>query len=213
MEIEKRVLYLRVSQIKSLDDILTSSDKIIEYINQDQSAAVVFSLTEEPQSDEATREMFAHFVLGLPAVTAAVSHDFSGFSLEFLTLFDKLISEQECLINNLPVSNSYGTDFMKRYRIVAGRKSAYDLKKYLSGNCRQSIRLPNVTIPDYEGSLQEKTDMYINDLFKDKTDFEVNSIAACFVKARRGGKAAFNEESIRFYALIKRKSEEYAGGK
>ncbi len=214
MIIEKKEFYLRVSQIASLDDILYSSDKIKENIDQLQSAVVVFSFTEEPKSDEKSRDTFAHFVFGLSAVTVAESNNFSGFSFEFLTLFDKLISAEKCTINNISASQSYGTDFMKRYRIVYGRKAAYDLKKYISDCSGQSFTLSCITVPEYEGSIQEKTDMYLNSLFKEKTEFQINSIAACFIKARKEGTAAaLNEESIRFYSLVKRISEEHTDGK
>ncbi len=214
MKIEEKVFYLRVSEIKSLDDILSSSEKIEKHIGDSQSAAVVFSFKYEPDADEITRSRFALFLTGLSAVTVAESKDFSGFSLEFLTLFDKAVSEHECSINSKRISHDYGTDLMHRYELICGRKEAYNLKKFFSGSDGQSYRLPFVTVPDYEGSIEKKTDQFLNNLFNDKTAFEAVSIAACFVKARTEGTvSALNEESIRFYSLVNIKNGGCRDGK
>lgn len=135
------------------------------------------------------------------ALTVIAGDNLSAIPNDILAKFDLRITETPT-----PITNAEGIDNFT-CAAVCGENSAY---QYSRGG---DISNDFFTILSGEGDFHAKTMQYLESLSKDKDDFQLYSLAACFRAARSGStEAVFAQESMQFYRLMQRKSKEASNG-
>ncbi len=135
------------------------------------------------------------------ALTVIAGKNLSAIPNYILAKFDLRITETPT-----PITNAEGID-NSACAAICGENSAY---KYSQGG---NISDDFFTILSGEVDFHEKTIQYLELLAKDKDDFQLYSLAACFRAARSGStKAVFEQESMQFYRLMQHKSKEASNG-
>ncbi len=136
-----------------------------------------------------------------PALTVIAGENLSAISNNILAKFDLRITETP-----ISITNTYAVD-NSECTALYGENSAY---KYSRGD---DISNDFFTILSDSGDFREKTMQYLESIAKEKDEFQMYSLAACFRTVRSGSdEAVFEQESLQFYRLMQRKLKEAQSG-
>jgi len=211
MKIEKNENYIRISSFSSIDDLLSVKADISENLKASDVSAVSFVFPEN-FSCEKTDEDFSEFILGLQALTVAQISDPEKCVPEMLLLFDRVVSERKYIIKREMIASGISARTSELYRLRMGRKDAWDLRCFAEDESRSEMET-RMTVFAECGEGQEPSDAYLAGIFNEKSSYQNRVLASCFVSGRINGIQSVSEkESIGFFNLIQKKSEEMAVG-
>lgn len=210
MKKEKNENYIRISSVKSLDDILSVKADISCDLAGSDVSAVSFIFPDD-FCFEGDVSGFSEFITGLPVITAAQIPDPEKAGFDILVLFDRVISENDFYAERESLLRA-DKKTLDLYRMRCGRNKAYELEKFLSDpdESRFDTGLTLNVSPE-DGA--EPSDIYLSGIFKDKSSYQNKIIASCFAAARlEGSDSVYRKESEGFFKLVKRKAEEISLG-
>lgn len=182
--------------IAQYSDIDGASDFIGELRSVKAPVVVLFADNLSELSDSESE-----ILKNCPALTVIAGENLSAISNNILSKFDLRITETP-----IPITNTDGAD-NPECAALCGENSAY---KYSRGD---DIGNDFFTILSDSGDFCEKTVQYLDSLAKEKDEFQLYALAACFRAARSAStEDVFEQESLQFYRLMQRKSKEAQNG-
>jgi len=211
MKIEKNENYIRISSFSSIDDLLSVKADISENLESSDVSAVSFVFPEN-FSCERPGEDFSEFILGLNALTVAQISEPEKCGPEMLLLFDRVVSESRYIIKREMISAGISSRTSELYRLRMGRKDAWELRCFAEDESRSELET-RMTVSAECADGQELSDAYLAGIFSEKSSYQNKVLASCFVSGRINGIQSVSEkESIGFFNLVQKKSEEMAVG-
>lgn len=207
MKIEKNENYIRISSFSSIEDLLSVKADISENLKASDVSAVSFVFPEDFSCEKAGED-FSEFILGLKALTVAQISDPEKCGLEMLLLFDRVVSDRKYIIKREMISSGISSRTSELYRLRMGKKDAWDLKCFAEDENSSELETRITVCAECEEG-QEPSDAYLTGIFNEKSSYQNRVLASCFVNGRINGiQAVLDEESIGFFNLVQKKSEE-----
>lgn len=186
MIIHNKNVFTEIKDCSTLNELYDSREQL--------SDAVVVLVHGNGMTDEISAEA-AEWLMKVPFAVVFAAEKISGFSYEFLSLFDVRLSREK-----YPASAVKADE---RYRVLCGDTAYFAL---CSGGCADA---PNfVTVLDGEENFSDEASVWTEKICGGKTSAQLKVLVNCLTAVRRSGiDAVLSAESEGFYELMAQKTE------
>lgn len=187
MIIHNKNVFTEIKDCRTLNELYSSREQL--------SDAIVVLVHGDGMADELSAEA-AEWLMKVPFAVIFAAEKISGFSYEFLSLFDVRLS-----MENYPASAVKADE---RYRVLCGDTAYYAV---CSGDCADA---PNfVTVIGGEENFSDEASVWTEKICGGKTPTQLKVLVNCLTAIRRSGiDAVLSAESEGFYELMAQKTED-----